>query len=511
LNITGKSNKKSTTWLLLFQYLQLSLAIVYGIFMLPLYIKYIDAGTYGAWLATGSIVIWLTIIMPDCGDVLLQRLGTALGAKDIEQFNKLFSTGVIISFLLALLLFSACFAVAPFFTSWLNLPQSIDQEKLVSAFLMTSAGTAVMAFGYSFSATNLAMHSTFLYGMIGIISAILRISLVFILLIAYDLGLGAIGWGNLIYGTSFFLMHFILTAINLKRVEAKFCFHLKSVNELAVLFSFTSIGKLGQALARKIDYFLITRYLSPETTTAYRLMKAVPDATFPFSKISNSMMPSMVHFHGNGILKEKANLILGITGKAFIFSIFIAGGIVVFNKSFMTLWCKEGFFLGQYLNISIIAAVLMATISDTFQRYVFITGGIKSTSLVNSLCSLLQAGLVYFGLRYFGLIGLCIAPIIISLISAGIFMRIFIKKLNLDLKLYLKPFLDLALGIIVVIPVCLLAFMFDTGSWFNLILAGIQYSLFFGVFILLLSADCRDIAKKIIKHLRTFIDNKFIN
>ena len=72
-----------------FQYAQTCLLIVNGIVLTPLYLACIPERTFGAWLATGNIVAWLTLIDPGINQVVQQRVAAAHAREDRAALGRL--------------------------------------------------------------------------------------------------------------------------------------------------------------------------------------------------------------------------------------------------------------------------------------------------------------------------------------------------------------------------------------------------------------------------------------
>ena len=83
------SRRKKTQWHLFFQYSAIILGIVSGIILIPLYLKFIPLDLYGAWLATGNILAWITIIDPGLSSVMQQKIAVAFGSKKKDEVSQI--------------------------------------------------------------------------------------------------------------------------------------------------------------------------------------------------------------------------------------------------------------------------------------------------------------------------------------------------------------------------------------------------------------------------------------
>ena len=61
------------------QFLALGLAIVQGFLLTPMSLRHIDYKLFGAWLATGQMLSWVSLLDPGVNEVLRQRVAHAFG------------------------------------------------------------------------------------------------------------------------------------------------------------------------------------------------------------------------------------------------------------------------------------------------------------------------------------------------------------------------------------------------------------------------------------------------
>ena len=57
-----RSRQRTVIWNFAFQYFFVGMLFVNSIVMVPVHLHFISASAYGAWLATGNILVWLTAI-----------------------------------------------------------------------------------------------------------------------------------------------------------------------------------------------------------------------------------------------------------------------------------------------------------------------------------------------------------------------------------------------------------------------------------------------------------------
>ncbi|MFA6715988.1 MAG: hypothetical protein WCS27_11475, partial [Victivallaceae bacterium] len=116
------------------------MAMVSGLLMVPLYIRFIPLDVYGAWLASGNILVWIGAIDPGLTIVLQQRVGFAYGKQDFRAIRDFVGCGLIISALISLFIIMLGAIAAFYLPSLLKLPVNVDASVIVLAFFLAVVG-----------------------------------------------------------------------------------------------------------------------------------------------------------------------------------------------------------------------------------------------------------------------------------------------------------------------------------------------------------------------------------
>ena len=82
-------------------YALIGLNLIQGILFVPLYLHYIGSLLYGAWLATGSIISYLSLFDLGLNSVIMQKVAEADGANDLERRRSYMGSGLCVSFALS--------------------------------------------------------------------------------------------------------------------------------------------------------------------------------------------------------------------------------------------------------------------------------------------------------------------------------------------------------------------------------------------------------------------------
>ncbi|ACL03025.1 hypothetical protein Dalk_1324 [Desulfatibacillum aliphaticivorans] len=483
--------KKNTIYYMLTQYVQIILTIIYGVILIPFYLRYISTEMYGVWMATGNIMMWLSILMPDWSQLILQQLGVAYGAEDREEFSRILVCGIIIAISFGLVFYTVSWSASFFFEGWLNLPVGFELASLTNAFLLAAVGTALTVLGVTFSSVNLALQHTVSAGMANIAAMVVRVVSVVILL-RQGYGILSLGYGNMLYGTTVLVVNVLFTVKFVWPMGLRFIFDFKALFKLIQLTAYSSLNKFGNIVSKQMEFFLVTRYLGGEEATMLKIIKVVPETLLLFAtNVSVALMPAVSHSKGAGTIKDKMDALMKFTGIMFAFSCYLGGGIYELQETFVTLWVDSGIFAGQKIVFLVVANTVIVGVADTFGRYVFTVGKIKAVATARSISAVCQAGVMLAGLLLWGMEGMLIGAIMVACGLAMVFMIILIRAEKIPFLLWMVPIREFLLGLCA--AVLSVAFVHPPlqASWKGLMLTGTLYTIGFAVLLVCISKNTR--------------------
>src|SRR3989339_378218 len=131
-----RSRTRATKWNLFFHYASIGLMMISGVILVPLYLKFISIGLYGAWLATGNVLMWLTALDPGLSTVIQQRVGAAYGNKDISAIGRTIPGGVALALIFSLAILIAGGAASFYIADIVHLANPADSDILQKAFML---------------------------------------------------------------------------------------------------------------------------------------------------------------------------------------------------------------------------------------------------------------------------------------------------------------------------------------------------------------------------------------
>lgn len=404
-----KSRKKTTKWNILFHYYAIIFSVIWGILLVPLYLKYIPLEIYGAWLATGNIISWLTVVDPGISDVLRQKVGLAYGASEINKLNDLLVSGSILNLLVSLMLLIIGLILSNFVPELLKLNSSNIYLIIKNAFILSVISGSLLIFSFGFTSFNQGLLSSVGIGTIYVIATISSL-LINILLLFDGYGLYSIPISGIFRALILIIGNLIYIFWRYNKESIIFNFSYKEIKNLLKLISYNFLGKLGNILSTQVDIFLVARYLGTETAPVLSLTRKGPELTrMLVERPPTAMLPAITNAWG----AKEYDKVKYYTFRLFLILLWITGlivtGFILLNKYFVTLWVGNNLFAGEAVNIAIVISLILSMVINIFSNIYFSIGKIKDTSKINFIQSIITISFSFIGVIYFGLFGLVIA------------------------------------------------------------------------------------------------------
>lgn len=414
-----RSRRRTTILNLCFQAYSVGIAIVSGVLLVPLYLRHIPTDLYGAWQASGNVLMWMTMLDPGLSAVLQQRVAESYGARDTKAVSEWIASGLWITAGIVALLFVVGMTCSVFLGSWMNLPSGVDQHQLSSAFRWSVAGNALMILSFSVTSANQGLQSGMGIGLIFVGVTMLRLVLVLVL-VTSGFGLYAIAVPSVAMGLLLFAGSYAYMRRRLQRENIPFTLAPRRLKALGALLSVTSLGRCATLVANNVDLFLVARILGPESVNVLRLTRTAPEMSrMLVERPIAAVQPSLSHLLGSGgtdrareILLRMLRLIVWLLG-------LLIGGFIVFNQDFMRLWVGSRFYAGTSINVLLVAAFLVSVGTSMLSNLCFSAGKIRGTSLVGFAQVLLYLPMLWAGGRWFGMPGIVAAGLLSIALTQG--------------------------------------------------------------------------------------------
>ncbi len=492
------SRKKTTLWNFLFLNIGFVISIVNGILIIPLYLHYIDSSLYGAWLATGNILTWITVVDPGVGDVLLQKVAFAIGKNDKKEIGVAIASGVLISLGLFIVSVTVGYVFSLFIGDLAKINEAYRAD-IISAFRIALWGTAFGLLADTFRNIVLAYQKTkingfFLYSVI-VIAIILNI-----VLLMLHFGVFALAYAALFRGAATFLYSLVLTILLLRKNNVALKFQPAYFKSFSKIFAFTFSSRLFETIASNIDLVLVSRYLGTQAVTVLDLSRRpLKLATGLANNVTISMLPSLPHLFGSGQTEKIKSTVIRVWTTVIWSSGFLIGGFLLFNANLTTNWVGKQFWIGNSNNIIMCLSFFLLSIGYNLSNVTYSMGDIRNNSIINVVKSIIYLVSLFILAKTLAMPGVLIA----FLLPVFVMLFYYPKKVITETQLLAEERKEILKETFLVTMLLIIAGIIATFSnfelsWVSLILACALYSIAFIAALFSFSSLFRQEAGKLI-------------
>jgi O-antigen/teichoic acid export membrane protein len=407
-----RTKRRTTLWNLFFNYFAVACALVSGVVLVPLYLKFLPLELYGGWLATGNILSWIVIVDPGLSTALMQQTSVAYGSKNTTTLNGLMTGGVAISAGIASVVLFAGFLASTQLDKVLANFDPHVLESLIRPFQLAVIGTALMVLSYGFIAINMGLQSSLGTGLVFAVSMVASLVLTVVLLHC-GAGLSAIPAALVLRGTGLILgnVAYLLWRLRCERIGFRPGFG--GIRLLLGLMSFTFVGRAAAQIAGNIYLFLLARTLGAEAAPVLALTRKAPDLSrIVLERPAVAFMPSIASLVGSGEVEHaRAVLLRLLTILLWMFGIMVAGFLGL-NRVFVELWVGASLFAGSAVNAVIVLGLVCGVIVSTLSNLCYALGNIKGNSIVLGIQAVVALPVMVVASKHYGILGVALAPVI---------------------------------------------------------------------------------------------------
>lgn len=448
------------------------IAALQSILLLPMYLRSVGTETYGVWLATGEILLWMVAF--DCGipNLMIQRIGSAHAQGRTGEIGRQFASCLAFLSLIAVALSGLLWALSPIVAN-LFANGSVASGDLVGPLRTAAIATGLTLVNYAFQGLARALQLTALPNVAAVLSTIVGFAITYILLLQ-GLGLQAIAIGLLVRSVGS-LMGGILVLLTVEgfrpaRQGFRPCREvtMEYIRETPLLLS----SGIAYALMTNSQIAIANLVLGPATavllSTTRRLadlIKAVLDMA------SYSTEGGLAHLFGTGDRPKIVRVLREIDERFYLLSFAMLTGYVSANGSFVELWTG-----GEFQPLPILTLLLAARAFTTTWSYMGVarlraSGAFRTASAVLLGDCFFRVLAMTLGAMNWGLIGLCLGSALPS-IAFG-----YLARTNIEGAWGALPRFNVSLAAICVgvsILSIAIGFLAKPASWVGVILLGLS-------------------------------------
>jgi len=456
------SRKRASIVNLIRSYTFILIEIIRGVIMIPIYLQYIDSRLYGAWLATGSIIVLMGLSDFGLSSLIVQKAGSLYGKKDYKSTGDWIGTSLmltLISSLIPIIIASLIYKQLPI---WINI-QGEDALQITNAFWLATIGAMFSLISNGIGGIFLGLQKTVVLSLQLVIAGIISIiaTLIFLIngfgILSIPLGL-IVQSGLLTVGHMAYFLIWLKKNPYIRKIRFKFSNIRKIYKELGWVF----FSRLSKKTVSQADNLIVASILDPSYTTTLSFSKKSSNLMSTIMiQISSSLMPSLAHLSGEGNREKLIKYIKKIIIISIKFSVFGIGGIFLLNKLFVTLWVGSEYYAGPLFTLIICLSGFVFILNTAIYNAIFADGKIITTAKSAILEAVIRIPLSVLLCYYWGINGVVLA-VLLSVLPTSFLIQTksLIKILNLSFINSLKSFLGILFKSIIPLVMFLLVQLF---------------------------------------------------
>jgi O-antigen/teichoic acid export membrane protein len=475
-----------------FQWYAVAVALVSGIVLVPLYLRYIPGDLYGAWQASGNILTWITLVDPGISLVLQQRIAASFGRDDKAGVANWAAVGIWVTAGISILILVAGWVLSYRLGALMNLPPDVPLDVLGTAFRWSAIGSAVMVLSFSFTGVSHGLQRVTVPGWIYVAASLTRLVLVVVLLRS-GYGLLAIALPTLVMGLMLLIGNAANVVVAFRNVRVPLTTVPSRIEGFSGLLSYSFLGRLASIVANNIDLVIIARFIGPEAVNVFRFTRTAPEISRMFvERPVAAVQPSLAHLVGSGDREKARAVLLRLLQYCGWLLPLVAAGMLIFNGPFITLWIGPQFFGGALVNALLVAGATAAIAATAMSGLSFAAGDIRRNSVAGALQAVVYVGLLWLGSRTFGLVGVAAASVLSVVLTQAWYLPRVLRRLydlrGADLRrLKFNIGAAVAAGIIVMVAFWQVA----PQGWRGFSIGIVSFAVSYGTLLYVFSSEAR--------------------
>jgi Na+-driven multidrug efflux pump len=399
--------------------MQYALAIVSGIILVPMTLKYVGARNWGLWLAGVEILSYGGMLDLGMLGVLPWLFAEAHGRRDRTAMRRLVSHGLWLGVLVSGIMFVGMA------TAWRVLPSRLflttEDVAIVGPPLavMIVLSTIYLPLGV-FRALLDSQQDVAFVGTVGIAKGLLGVVLTVVLLLR--------GWGLYALALASAVPSFLMLvsfAVRARRIapDLRPAFIRPTRDEIRPLVSngFGSwLSDLGWQMLNASTGIIITYLGNPGWVAVYACTSKLSGMSMNLAWVlPDSGHIGLAQLYGERQPAQRLREVVGMMLKLhLLFAGAAAIGLLMFNPSFVTRWVGIGMFYGLRLNALLAAGIVLFSVVHGLITSAAVLGNRLQVGVVVLVNGVLQAVLAVFLGHRFGLIGVAVAALASSMLTA---------------------------------------------------------------------------------------------
>ncbi len=405
------------------------LVSIQALVMMPLYMLHIGPRMYGAWLATGEMLVLMLAFDMGIPNIIIQRIGAALASSDKKAIGAYFGTGAMILCTFALALGLILAIIAPFVPSWVHL-KGAEAQLLQNAFLLDIVAICLMLINFIFQGLARGLQETTTINVSSFVATLIGFGTT-LLLLTTGYGLWSISIGVTVRAVLTLLgsICFLLFGVD-KEIRSSVRYDREVAKEFRKLSPPMFAAGVSYGFMNNSQVLLAAILLGPEKATIFGLTRKAADvARNILDAVGNASYGGFAHLFATGDKKRSQAVYREIIAVYLAVGLALMCAYTATNPSLVGVWVSKEMFGGSTLTILVALSTLIggwSYLTLSLYRSTNHHKAVSSALLIECLCRL--PAMVGF-LLVLGLPGLPIGTICTGLVS-GIWAHFKIRALT---------------------------------------------------------------------------------
>lgn len=412
-------------------YLTLALTVVQGLVMVPLYLRYLGAGMYGAWLASGDLLGWLGLLQMGIASLVTQRMAAAHGRNERAALGEYYAAGLAVQAVLMAVLIGLGIAVAPFVPGWLGIHG--DEARVLSSCFAAAAAAAALGFLAAVAGSLSLAVQRMTFNAAATLACTLAGLVTTLWLLLSGAGLWALVWGMLARNGLLLLALSADAAVVLRSEGTRMRVRVPVLRDLGSLSGATLLGMLGNTAVGRCDAVLVAVVFRPEAATVYVLTRRAAEIISMFlARVGGAVYPGFANLVGSGHL-PRARHVLGQVDRGYLAAGTLALAMyMALNRTFMELWVGPAQYGGHLLTVLIALNVLLVGRAGVAIYLLGAGGDIRQGAYLIFAEAVARVAATLALLLVLGVPGVPVAGIATTAVSAHLALRWLHRRLGAD-------------------------------------------------------------------------------
>lgn len=391
-------------------------ASLQAILLTPLVLHRVGANLYGAWMASGEILVWMLAFDFGIPNLLVQRVGAAHAREDYQTCGEDFAAGFLALGGLATALAILLYALAPFVPGWLHIGGG-EAATLRTCFVVASVSTCMMLLDYGLHGLARGLQDTRLIYRFALAGTLLGFALTAFLL-HQGYGLLSVALGLVVrVGVAFLGSVVWFFGID-ARIRRACRIRKERLRELLTLSLPMFLSGVAVAVMNNSGVTLVAVLLRPELAVVYGITKRAADLVRSLADmVGLASYGGFAHLRASGDA-HRAQAVYGEIHATYVaFSIALLSATVAVNPSLVATWTGSASYGGLALNVLVALAALAGGWSYLTVNLLRATGKTAEGSWAVVLDSLVRVPLMALLAITMGLEGLAFATILTAAVA----------------------------------------------------------------------------------------------